>query len=245
MAQPGTQISDVVTLTQAMLGDKKGSWATYTYLKPYLQLANNKLSTMFESLNMTYGERQVVLSNVAANTKDLSAFVADGQPLEDLQDPLSVEWRLVGADDAEWQNVPRVDKVIDVPGNETAGIGTSEQGVDSYAWRNSTIYLTPSGVPVDLRVCYDALTVNIADPTDSIIRGAINIFAYRTAQHVAAFRGGLAGTGEPLAKYLERMFGDENEDFVSLMTKRSQSVLRRFGRANRYRGAGPWTIPVV
>jgi hypothetical protein len=227
------KVSSLVARVQSLVDDPSGSWADYDYIKNDINQANEDLNTELKAYNLSYGETSVVIKGVPPNSSDLSAYM-DGV-LASMELPTSIEWRNAGDDDAKWKPVPRVDKIKDV---------TNSSIVASWKWESENVLISPCMNPVDLRVCFDALTAELDDPTQEIIRGALNVLAYRTAELVAAKRGGLAGTGEPLAKYLERKGTIAADNFESLCVKRSQSIRRNFGRGQQTRSRS-MTPPII
>lgn len=230
-------VSDVVARCQTLLEDPGGKWADYNYLKGFMNQANEDLNVEMDAYNLKINEQVTVLSSVPAGTSDLSGYMTTGQPLENMLDPVLLEWRNVGDSDAQWRVVPRRNKVIDT---------TTAAAVLSWEVRNQNIYFSPSINNVDLRVRYDQIVLDFADPTDAILRGSLNVLAYATCELVAGLRGGLAASGAPLVSFFEKKLAKAKDNFESLLTKRDQRTRRKFARANNAGGAGlEWSIPIV
>lgn len=223
-------VGNLITRTQALLDDPTGKWADHDYLMPFVEQVNEDLYTELAAINLTYADTVVVLQAVAANTSDLSAYQATGGLLEYMMVPTLVEWREVGESDLEWKPVTRLDKVADTSaagdGQATASVSSF---VNSYEWRASILYISPCDQPVDLRIRFQALPVVLTDDEQTLIRGLINVMAYRVAELVAEIRGNMGN----LAAQMKVRGDTAAENFEILMVKQSQLVRRRFGRANR------------
>src|SRR6185503_6525140 len=108
--------------------------------------------------------QDVILPNVPKNTTDLSAFQAVGQPLASMILPKSVEYRLVGQNQEQWNTVQNVDKVIDTDtgtGEEDVAVASDNQAIVSWEWRGGIIYISPAAQPVDIRVRFQGIAIQL------------------------------------------------------------------------------------
>jgi hypothetical protein len=64
------------------------------------------------------------------------------------------------------------------------------QGISSYEWRKSTIYISASSEDVDIRVRCAILPAVLDSDSAGYIKGMTNVIAYRTAAMIAFIRGG-------------------------------------------------------
>lgn len=216
-------MAEVVKRTQDLLGDPTGSQFDKGYLESTINQRYDDMIVELDALDLSYEESVVEINPFAANTADLSVQLAAGGSLESLMVPELIEWKLVGQADTEYVEAEKRDKVLDVaPGTE---------GIASWEWRGGNIYVSKSSADVVLRVRFQAMSTNIVDATDNVIRGVTNILAYKTAALVSRKRGGDGGA--KLAMSYEGMGREAMDNFTVLMVKNAQKQTRKAGRFSR------------
>ena len=106
----------IITRVQTEIGNATGEpdsdWTDADYILAKLATLSDDIANRLELLDLNYATVEVILPAVPANTVDLSAFQASGQPLAMMILPKSIEWRLVGESEEDWSFAPQVDKVI-------------------------------------------------------------------------------------------------------------------------------------
>jgi hypothetical protein len=173
-------VQDIINRVQTELEDATGEsgadWTDADYILGKLQTLSDDIAIRLQLLDLNYNTQEVILPNIPANTVDLSAYQASGGPLSQMILPKSIEWRLVGENQQEWQFVPQVDKVIDtdtgtgenIPAVNTAltGTGVTVAGSEVVADVNSVVsmsvgqMLTVDVSPNDETVEVLAITLN-------------------------------------------------------------------------------------
>lgn len=234
-------LQTVLSRVQTLWDDQAGTWLDKDYIQGFIAIHSEDVESKLEAMDLSYDTNVIVLSNVAAGTTDLSQYQAEGQPLEEMILPVTLEWRLVGQDDSRWVPVPRTDKVMDAV--TTAGVIGSPsqiQGIASYEWRGGLIYITPSSVPVDIRVRDEELPALLDNDSATYIKGLTNVLAYGVAALIGYSRGGNASK---YAALWDAKFDDALEVIIDRMVKSEQTITRRMGgRRSTYNGP-QWRIP--
>lgn len=239
------------TLMKTAYGSKS-SYADYDYIINFIDLVNTDINNRFQALGLNYDTQVVVLTNVPANTTDLSSYQADGQPLGNLVTPDStdgsspIEWRLSGQSDIDWQPVPMSGKVFDT-NTAAAGqpVASDSDIVESFELRGGIIYLSPCNQIVDLRIRGDFIPSPANNDAATFIKGALNVFVYWTCELISAI--GPGAEGGPVHEQLVKMAQRAEDDFVCLLSKSQMSEnIRLGGRRTQWAGAGgQFTPPIV
>jgi hypothetical protein len=231
----------------------KSNYADYDYIINFIGVVNSDINNRFQALGLNYDTQVVVLTNVPANTTDLSSYQADGGLLANLVTPDStdgsspIEWRLAGQSDTDWQPVPMSGKVFDT---NTAAAGkpvASDTGiVESFEFRGGIIYLSPCNQVVDLRVRGDFLPSVADDDAASFIKGALNVFVYWTCEMISALGPGKESSTihDTFVKWAQRA----EDDFVCLLAKSqlSENICLGGPRTQWVTGmGGGFTPPIV
>lgn len=219
-------VSTIVQRVQTELNDVGQTWATQDLIIARLPTANEDVCTRLESEDLAFQVSVVVLLDVPANTTDLSAFQITGSPLYGLVVPRTVEWRQVGQNDEQWQIVESVDKVEDT--NIAAGgepVASDEQGIISFEWRGGVIVVSPSSIPVDVRVRGEFLPPLLQNDSDTQIVGLTNPLVYKVCWKIASSRAELSN----LAQSFDAQYEKAIDNFEVMQVKERQNRPQRFG----------------
>jgi hypothetical protein len=234
-------ISDIITRVQTEF-DALGQddWCDKDYILNFLAIHNEDVESVLENMDLSYDTQVEILPGVAAGTTDLSAFELAGQLLAQIMYPITLEWRLVGDTDVDWRPIPHVDVVEDVLAPTPTGPSATE-GVASWEWRAGIIYISPSSVPTDIRVRFEALPALLNTDSAQYARGLTNVLVYGICEHIAMNRGGAASKlGLWFADKYEKNFGT----VIDRLVKDEQTVPRRMG-GRRSQQPGPlWRMPM-
>jgi len=233
----------VISRVQTAFEAQGQRWCDKDYIVGWLSIHNEDVELELASLGLSYEEQDIILPNVPANTTDLSAYQADGQPLGSMMLPYSLEWRYPmnplpnqpqpspPPSDEDWKEIPRVDKPIDVIPNDP---DQNIEGIQSWAWKGGKIQTTPSSIAVDVRVGCQNLPDVFQSDSDNYIKGITNWLVYGTAELIAFSRG--AGASK-LGVVFQARKNKVADSIESLMIQDEQLVRRRFaGRRSRGRG---------
>lgn len=225
-----TVVQMIIARVQTLTSDLGQDWATPDYICRHLVIANDDLEPELQMYNLDFDTQVVVLPNVSANTTSLSALQADGQPLAGLILPKTLEWRLVGQNDEQWQGVPYVQKVIDtntgtsLPGN---AVTSNYSVVESWEWRNGVVYVSPCSQAVDMRIRYQSLPVEVkADSSNQPVRGVTNILCFDTVLSIDTVRK--ASDRDFIAR-IEKRRAKAFGIFVTNQVKAKQGQIIRLG----------------
>jgi hypothetical protein len=143
-------VQDIINRVQTELEDAVGEsgsdWTDATYILGKLAPISDDIAIRLQLLDLNYNTSEIILPNVPANTTDLSAYQQYGQVLAQMVLPKSVEWRLVGENQQQWQMVKLVDKVIDTD------MGTGEGPPAVATQTSSAVGATGSQTPEVLSV---------------------------------------------------------------------------------------------
>ena len=208
----------------ALLDDPGQSDIDIDYVLPFLNLRWSNIVVNMVMLGLQYSE-EVAEITVPAGTATLSDFMATGEPLNSLMKPKSIDWKPVGAPDTQYVPSNQVNELDDVDG--------SSQGLIEYSWQGGTVQVTPSAIDVIARVRFLAMSTQLVDPTDEMVKGIGDIVAYRVGEIIAGVRGNAS------LKVDCRLWGDEAlDDFLAMSNLQSQAVLTKIP-ATHQRGRFP------
>ena len=246
-------VQDIITRVQSELEDATGEansdWTDADYILTKLPTASDDISIRLQLLDLNYSTIEIILPNIAANTVDLSAAQAAGQPLAQMMLPKSVEWRLVGQTQEDWEPVQQVDKIIDTDrgtGEAGAPVTSDDPTVESWEWRGGILKLSPCMVPIDLRVRFVGTSISLANNSQQQIIGLTNIYVYKVCEKICFSRA--SGTNT-LSTGFAAMYERSCADFEGLSIKTQQSKRIRFGgrRSGGDGGGwdGGWRPPIV
>lgn len=207
-------VADVVTSVAALLDDPSGSEIDVDYVLPFLNLRWSNLVTNLVMLGLQYSEEVVILT-IQPGTVTLSDAMQSGAPLASLMKPKSIDWKPVGTADTLY--TPAAQK------NELSDVDPSSTGVLEYSFQGGTIQVTPSAVAVVARIRFLAMSTSLVDPSDGMIRGVGDIIAYRTAEMIAAVRGGATALKQACKEWGDTAL----DDFLAMSTMAQQATYTR------------------
>lgn len=223
----------IIKRVQTLVADMGQDWATPDYICEHLAIVNDDLEPELQMYNLDFDTQEVILASVPANTTNLSGYQGDGQPLGGMILPKTLEWRLAGQNDEQWQPVPYVQKVVDtntgtsLPGNPTA---SNYSVVESWEWRNGTQYISPCSQIVDLRDRFQSLPVEInsddGDAGSQPVRGVTNLLAFDVVLSIDTVRK--AGNRDFIAMISSRR-KKAFAIFVANQVKAKQGLVMRLG----------------
>lgn len=208
-------VGSVCRRTAALMDDAAAVEFDRDYLLPFMNQNWDDLVVELDLIGLDYSEEIAVLHDVPAQTENLDSYMSEGQPLASLMLPRWIDWKPQGAPDIEYESVRLVEKLNDY----TKGV----EGVPEYAWSGSSILLGgPPSQQVDLRIGFDAMAVELQDPTQKTIRGVTHIIAARTAALVWLIRG-----NTELAEALDEKATESLDHFERAAVMRNQAKTRR------------------
>lgn len=212
------------------------------YILGWLAIHNEDVENILENLDLSYDTHVYVLTPVPVGTTDLSQWQAPGQLLANMMYPVALEWRLPGQNDTQWNPVNWVDKVIDTNLSPTGvAVSSSVSGIASVEWRDGILYISPSSVPVEIRVRVEELPAVLDVDSVGYIKGMTNVLAYGVAEKIAATQGSGASK---LAPIIHGWYDEALDKVADRLVKEEQNVPRRMG-GRRSGLLGPnWRTPM-
>jgi hypothetical protein len=239
----------IITRVQDALEDAGSVWTNADYVCSALSIVNDDLEQELENLGLNFDTQVIILPNVPANTADLSAYQAEGQPLSGMIMPKVLEWRLAGQSQEMWTEVDPVDKVIDTDtgtGEPGAAVAADDPTIESWEWRAGVLVLSPSSQILDLRIRFQSLPTNLnADSPYQPFRGLVNPLTYAVAEYIEGKRCGQAS--ENCKGYMNRKIRALGI-FRATQVQGQHSKNTRLGgrRSGTYAyGMGPFSSPIV
>lgn len=241
-------ISRVQTELEDATGESNSDWTDADYILGKLVTLGDDIAIRLQLLDLNYSTQEIILPNIAANTTDLSAFQAAGQPLAQMLLPKSVEWRIVGQNQQQWQAVKQVDKLIDTDtgtGEANVAVTSDDPTVESYEWRGGLLKLSPCQVPIDLRIRFVGTAISLNTNSQQQIVGLTNVYVYKCCVKICGARS--VGTSA-LVSFFIAEYNRACADFEGLSMKTQQSKTIRLG--GRRSGSdcgqdGGWRPPIV
>ncbi|MGP8269109.1 MAG: hypothetical protein ACLQLH_03500 [Terracidiphilus sp.] len=206
-------VADITRRIQALLDNPSGSKFNSAYILPFIDQEYDEMDLDLERLGMQYVE-QIAIFNIAANITDLTYAVGVGQPLQYMKLPKRMDWKLQGVPDIEYQPSNLVTELDDVD--------LSSEGVPEWRFASGGLQITPSSVAVTLRVYFDAVSTDIYDPAQNVIRGTAHILALRAASTIAAVNNGLGTLQKKLDQKRDRAW----TSFCNLVVMNDQQKRR-------------------
>lgn len=202
-------VGSVVASVAALLDDPSQSSIDQDYVIPFLNLRWANLVVNLAMLGLQFSEEEVIFL-LPAGSLTLAPYMANGQPLASMMEPVSIDWKNVGADDTLYYPSEPVRELDDQP--------QGSQGVLQYSFKGGTVLLTPSSIDQTIRVRFKAMSTTLVDPTDNMIRGVGDIIAFRTAELIYAIRGNVN-----LQKTMQAYGDTALDDFITLGVLRDQA----------------------
>lgn len=204
-------VADVVQSVATLMDDPGQTEIDLDYCLPFINLRWSNIIVNLVMLGLQYSEEMMVVA-IPAGTVSLTNLMLPGQPLASLMQPKSIEWKMVGADDTTYVDAKQVDELDDYP--------LGNQGIQEYSWQGGTILVVPSAVDVTARIRFKAMSTNLVDPTDNMIRGIPDIIGYRVAQILYSIRGNAA-----LAAVMKTEGDQALDDFCAMSVMNSQGTV--------------------
>lgn len=213
-------VDDVAKLVASNLDDDAQDSITTAKALPQIRNAYWDLYAQLLDSGYPFGEDDVVLTPVLANATNLDSFAGTGGVLEFMiGGPRVVEWKLVGADDADYLSANKVDKLPDVD---------SQVGIEAFTMKKRSVRITPSNVDVTARLTIKTLFAELAsgdDDTEAELPGGHTIIAYLAAAKLAAIAG-----QERLADRNQGWANRSISQILVFYSKQGQRIVRRVGR---------------
>lgn len=207
-------VDEVCRRTATLMDDPAMTEFDKDYLIPFLNINWEDLANKLSMVGLDYQEVRVVIAGFQSGTANFDDFMGDGQPLAALMLPKRVEWKPAGDPDTSYEVLRDVDDLDDVPD------GTI--GMIEWHWGGGSLQVTPSSADVDVRVTFLAMSTNLVDPNDNMVRGCTNVIAYATASLIYTIRG-----NDPLALKMENRSEDALETFERAAVMRDQAKSSR------------------
>lgn len=198
----------------------QGDWATDAVLVPFANAAYRKLQRRMWDAGSKSTSTEVILTNVAANTQQLSDTSTPQLPVDFLA-PREIFERITGSGTGFIGFVPM--KPVDVlPNVPQAGYN----GV--FTWYGDTLNFLGATSALDIRLRYFVGFPAISDATSVItVRGAMDPVAYWTAFLAASSRGANN------AAIFATQFEDAMREFLTMQVHARQYLV---SRRRPYRG---------
>lgn len=245
-------VQDIISRVQSELEDNTGSsgsdWTDPDYILGKLATCSDDIGIRLQLLDLNYNTAEVIIPNIPANTQSLAKYQGAGQQLSQMILPKSVEWRLIGQNQEEWQTVTQVDKLIDTnigTGLPGTAITSDDPTVESWEYRQGILSISPCMTAIDARFRFSSTIISLATNSQQQIAGLTNIYVYKCCEKISAARS--VGSS-PLVAYFSKCYEKSCGDFEGLSVKSQQSKLIRLGgrRSNQGSGwGGSWRSPVV
>lgn len=207
-----------------MHDDDDGTYTTPEKVASHAQQQYELLQNALEAAtNSQFDEQVIEIPAVKAGTPNLDAYMAKGQPLENIITPRFLEWKLPGLDATNYrESAGPLDAVRDV----AAGLPS----LDSWAWMRRSIKLSNFAIDLDLRLTCTSLFDPLLDQ-DVVIeleRKAVPVLVIMVALAIAKARG----MQTMVATYTQDLT-DAFDDLVIALVKADQSKTRRVARICR------------
>lgn len=206
-------VNDVVKRVGVLLDDPANTRFTPAYLIPYIDQHFDEMDVDLERLGMQYIEH-IAIVNVNANVTDLTYLLADGQALASMKLPKQIRWKQQGQPDTSYRKSDQVSELDEV---SEASIGALQ-----WTYQQGAVQVTPSSVPLTLKIYFDAVSTDIYDAAQNVIRGTAHILAARTAAYIASQQSGM-GT---LQRKLDQKANNSWTSFCKLVAMQQQPKQR-------------------
>jgi hypothetical protein len=227
MADPSTGVVDlIVRRVRTLVGNQRKD---SDLIIRHLEIANDEMAAKFQSYGLRFDTRVVVLGAVPANTRSLSCYEKQFEPLFDLLVPEKLEWKLAGQPELRWKEVLDAEELIDtnlgsgVPGQP---IQSDRSWVESWEWRGGKILISPCNQAVDLRVRGQFMPKMVTTDAQDPLRAAISVLTFNAARSLCITEGGPASA---LAKDFAARMVNSLGDFQSNQLKAQQPKPLRLG----------------
>lgn len=212
-------VAQIVKRVGWLLDDPGNRRFTSDYIMPGIDQENESIEIFLERLGVQQQE-QIAIFNLPPATVgpdgsnppvDLAPYFNPGQPLEWFLRPKRVDWKVTGQPDTSYSQANAV--------NELADVQLGNLGVQEYRWAQGSIQLTPSYQPVTIRVYFFALSTDIYDNAQSVMRGIGFILALQVASYICAMNNQMGKLQAKLDKNLAR----DKQNLSNLLTMAAQA----------------------
>ena len=218
-------VGQIVQRVGWLLDDPGNRRFTSDYIMPGIDQENESLEIFLERLGVQQQE-QIAIFNLPAAVAlpdgsnppvDLNPYFAPGQPLEWFLRPKRVDWKVTGQPDTSYDQANAV--------NELADVQLGNLAVQEYRWAQGSIQLTPSYSPVTVRIYFFALSTDIYDNAQSVMRGIGFILALQVASYICASNNNMGKLQAKLEKNLAR--DKQNLTNLLVMAAQAQNIFPR------------------
>lgn len=212
-------LGQVKARVRALLDDPQGSYLTDDFIVPLISEVYEDANSQLASTQSSYDVAVVEVDGIVPGTPNLGAYQAATGPLAHLAaQPQRVDWKPAGEDPIHYRLVPNYGVLPDFE---------PRQGIAGWEFRSNIIWLTPSAIPVDLRVRGEfgpAPLTNDASALTAHPRIGY-VVSYGTAALIAAVRGNAPWADEYGARAAEGM-----DEIMEQLVRMEQGQVRRTGR---------------
>lgn len=211
-----------------LLDDPQGTYITPDFVNPLINEVYEDMNSRLASAQSSEDVQVVEIAGVPPGTPNLAGYQTSGAPLGKLMaQPERIDWKAAGDDASYYQLVPNYNVLPDFQ---------PQQGIAGWEYRESTIWLAPASIAVDLRVRGEFGFPDLVKDAD-VLRSHPRIgyaVAYATAALIAAVRGNLAWVAQYDAKAMEAL-----DEIMSQLVRMEQGEVRRIGRETQNGRCGP------
>lgn len=196
----------------ALLGDPGQTWATNDYLKPFIQLAQDRIvEDVLKIPDLGALTDVVIIPDVPIKTVSLVDYAADGQVLENLSEVIGMKERSTTTrDEMNWMYmIP----ARDIPTFQTGPFN------GYYSVNGNLIKLPGANQTLDLRI-FGKFTPSVIQDGDTVIQpGIAPAMSFKAAAYAAMTRG---NTG--LARDYKAEAMEAQQSYLNNMIMEMQAV---------------------
>ena len=218
-------VGQIVKRVGWLLDDPGNRRFTSDYIMPGIDQENESLEVTLERLGIQQQEQIAIIALPAATAGpdgsnppvDLAQYFNPGQPLEWFLRPKRLDWKVTGQPDTSYVQADMVNELDDVQ--------LGNLGVQQYRWAQGSVQITPSYTPVTIRLYFFALSTDIYDNAQSVMRGIGYILALQVASYICAMNNNMGKLADKLEKNLAR--DKQNLSNLLVMTAQAQNIFPR------------------
>lgn len=202
-----------------LLDDPQGSYLTDDFIGPLVNEAYEDLNSQLTTTQSSYDINVVELPGIPAGTPNLASEQAGAGPLQRLAAmPERIDWKPAGTDPSYYQLIENFAVLPD---------SMPQEGVYGWEYRSGTVWLTPSSIPVDLRVRGEFQAQPLTEDTDVLVTHPRigYVVAYATASLVAAVRG-----NTPWALAYDSKAAEGMDEIMGQLVRSEQGQVHRIRR---------------
>ena len=212
-------VAQIVKRVGWLLDDPGNRRFTSDYIMPGIDQENESIEIFLERLGIQQQEQTAIIALPPATTGpggsnppvDLAQYFNPGQPLQWFLRPKRVDWKVTGQPDTSYNPANAV--------NELADVQLGNLVVQEYRWAQGSIQLTPSYQPVTVRIYFFALSTDIYDNAQSVMRGIGFILALQVASYICSLNNNM---GKLQAK-LDRNLARDKQSLTNLLVMAAQA----------------------